>query len=50
MSIHHVACFPPIVAKDARILILGTMPGVKSLQEQQYYACQDKGKGEHVLL
>lgn len=30
--------FPPIIAKNPEILILGSMPGVKSLDEQQYYA------------
>lgn len=30
-------CFPPIVTADARMLILGTLPGEKSLQLQQYY-------------
>lgn len=29
--------FPSISSPDARILILGTMPGVQSLQLQQYY-------------
>ncbi|HIF50592.1 MAG TPA: DNA-deoxyinosine glycosylase [Thiotrichaceae bacterium] len=30
--------FPPIVKSDATILILGSMPGQKSLDENQYYA------------
>lgn len=29
--------FPPIVAPDARLLILGTLPGDESLRLQQYY-------------
>ncbi|MBA2126537.1 DNA-deoxyinosine glycosylase [Hyphomicrobium methylovorum] len=30
-------CFPPIVGPEARILVLGTLPGEESLRLQQYY-------------
>jgi len=32
-----IRCFDPIVDDSSRILILGSMPGVESLRQQQYY-------------
>ena len=31
-------CFEPIIDESSKILILGSFPGIKSLQEQEYYA------------
>jgi len=32
-----ITSFEPIIDKNCKILVLGTMPSVKSLEKQQYY-------------
>lgn len=38
MEMKRIYGYPPIVNNDSRILILGTMPSVRSLEEGFYYA------------
>lgn len=33
-----ISSFPPLIFNDSKILILGSVPGVKSLEMQEYYA------------
>lgn len=35
---NRISSFPPFISKKSKILILGSIPGVKSLEMQQYYA------------
>ncbi|VXB12223.1 MULTISPECIES: DNA-deoxyinosine glycosylase [Chryseobacterium] len=35
---NRISSFPPFIDKQSKILILGSIPGVKSLEKQQYYA------------
>lgn len=35
---NRISSFPPFVDHSSKILILGSIPGVKSLEKQQYYA------------
>jgi len=35
---NRIFSFPPIIDENSKILILGSIPGVKSLEKQQYYA------------
>jgi len=34
---HRISSFPPIVGKACKVLILGSMPSVTSLEKHQYY-------------
>ena len=35
---NRISSFPPIVCKDSKVLILGSVPDIKSLEMQEYYA------------
>ena len=35
---NRISSFPPIISDDSKILILGSVPGIKSLEMQEYYA------------
>lgn len=37
-NMERIACFDPVIGENSRVLILGTMPSVRSLQENFYYA------------
>ncbi|CAD7797679.1 hypothetical protein CHRY9390_00209 [Chryseobacterium aquaeductus] len=34
---NRISSFPPLIDNQSKILILGSIPGVKSLEKQQYY-------------
>lgn len=37
-AIHHSVGFPPVLGVHPNILILGSLPGIASITQQQYYA------------
>ncbi len=40
-----IHCFPPIVDENCRVLVLGSMPSVTSLERQQYYGHKQNFSG-----